>query len=70
VAEIVRRKAAPVDQSQADIETHLVDLQDMPLDALRNCDPKQFSPYLERLLRQVTRPRYNLGGAGPPGRVD
>jgi hypothetical protein len=55
---------------QSDIETHLVDIQDMPLDRLRECDRAQFSPYLERLLAQVTRPRYNLGGSGPPGRLD
>jgi len=58
-----------VDQSHADIETQLVDIQDMPLGKLRESDRAQFAPYLEALLRQVSRPRYNLG-SGPPGRVD
>ena len=60
---------ATVDQSHADIETHLVDIQDMPLGKLRECNRAQFAPYLEMLLQQVRRPRYNLG-SGPPGRVD
>jgi len=58
-----------VDQSHADIETHLVDIQDMPLRKLREVDPAQFAPYVEVLLQQVRRPRFNLG-SGPPGRVD
>jgi len=58
-----------VDQSHADIETQLVDIQDMPLGKLRESDRAQFAPYLDVLLRQVRRPRYNLG-SGPPGRVD
>ncbi|MEU4236499.1 hypothetical protein [Actinoplanes sp. NPDC026619] len=58
-----------MDQSHADIETQLVDIQDMPLGKLRETDRAQLAPYLEALLQQVMRPRYNLG-SGPPGRVD
>jgi hypothetical protein len=58
-----------VDQSHADIETQLVDIQDMPLGKLRESKRAQLEPYLEVLLRQVRRPRNNLG-SGPPGRVD
>ena len=65
-----RREVAPtVEQSRADIETRLVDIRDMPLDELRECERAPLMPYLESLLQQVRRPRYNLS-SGPPGRVD
>jgi len=68
--DVTTKGGAAVDQSHADIETHLVDIQDMPLGDLRKRDRAQFMPFLELLLEQVRRPRYNLGGSGPPGRVD
>jgi hypothetical protein len=68
--DVTEKGGATVDQSHADIETHLVDIQDMPLGDLRKRDAAQLAPYLEMLLQQVSRPRYNLGGSGPPGRVD
>ncbi|BCY08906.1 hypothetical protein [Actinoplanes sp. L3-i22] len=58
-----------MDEPQADIETQVVDIRDVPLGELSKRDRTQFEPYLEELLRQVTRPRYNLS-TGPPGRVD
>jgi hypothetical protein len=59
-----------VDQPTEDVETELVDLSEVSLRRLRANDPKLLSRSLSRLLRQIARPRLNLGGAGPPGRVD
>ena len=67
--DVTKKGGATVDQSNADIETRLVDIRDMPLRELRDTDRERLSPYIEELLQQVCRPRYNLG-TGPPGRVD
>jgi hypothetical protein len=58
-----------VDPSPRDVETDLVDLTDLSLSALRSCDASLLAGSMARLLRQVERPRVNLG-TGPPDRVD
>lgn len=51
-------------------ETALPDLSDLSLAALLNMDGDLLSPWLELAMRQVERPRANLGSSGPPGRAD
>jgi hypothetical protein len=53
-----------------DIETDLIDLADCMVDEIRGMPPERLAPYTEKALRQVERPRLNLGGTGPPGRAD
>jgi hypothetical protein len=59
-----------VDLSPADVETDLIDLSQLSLAALHRCDNSALADSVETLLKQVDRPRFNLGGTGPPGRVD
>jgi hypothetical protein len=59
-----------VDHSPADVETELIDLSDVSLTMLRECDRSLLEASLERVLDQVDRPRANIGSSGPPGRVD
>jgi hypothetical protein len=59
-----------VDLSPADVETDLIDLSEVSLSTLNQCDHATLAESVEHLLTQVDRPRSNLGGAGPPGRVD
>ncbi|MGW8359907.1 hypothetical protein ACWGK1_04950 [Streptomyces wedmorensis] len=53
--------------------SELVDLNDVPLSELRSQDPALHARSMERLLRQVERPRVNFSsgsGDGAPGRAD
>ncbi|MDI6103335.1 hypothetical protein QLQ12_32475 [Actinoplanes sp. NEAU-A12] len=59
-----------MDLSPADVETDLIDLSEVSLATLYRCDHAALEDSVERLLAQVDRPRSNLGGTGPPGRVD
>jgi len=59
-----------VDRSSLEIETEMVDLTDVSFDELRKKPSAPLEPFLRRILRAVERPRLNLGGQGPPGRVD
>jgi hypothetical protein len=59
-----------VDLSPADVETDLIDLSELSLAALYQSDGSALTESVETLLEQVDRPRSNLGGTGPPGRVD
>jgi hypothetical protein len=59
-----------VDRSSPDIETDMIDLTDVSFAELRAKETHQLSPWLIGLLRQIERPRVNLSGDGPPGRVD
>jgi hypothetical protein len=52
------------------VETGLVDLSDMSTDELRSLPHVLIKDSLVRILRQVERPRVNLGSTGPPGRAD
>ncbi|MEU7068618.1 hypothetical protein AB0B30_02735 [Streptomyces narbonensis] len=50
--------------------SELIDLSEMPLSALRSQSPVLHAASLERLLRQVERPRVNFASDGAPGRAD
>ncbi|MFI6418126.1 hypothetical protein ACIBG6_12090 [Streptomyces sp. NPDC050842] len=50
--------------------SELFDLSDVPLSALRSQSPSLHARSLERLLRQVERPRVNFATDGAPGRAD
>ena len=52
-----------------DIETDLLDLTEIPISELRNCDSDLLARSMRRILLQVERPRANIG-QGPPGRAD
>lgn len=52
------------------VETELIDLTDVSLAGLRDYDTITLAHSMTRLMHQVERPRANLGGGGPPGRVD
>lgn len=52
------------------VETELIDLTDVSLASLRDYDATALAPSMIRLMHQVERPRANLGGGNPPGRVD
>jgi hypothetical protein len=58
-----------MDQPTPRIQTSLLDLTHLSLSELRSSDPVILAPATERMLRQVDRHRYNIGG-DPPGRVD
>ena len=55
-------------ESWPDVESCLADLREVSFDQLR-AHVKTLEPYREAVLRQVERPRVNLG-SGPPGRAD
>lgn len=57
-------------ENPTDIETDLIDLADCTVDEIKDVHPEQLAPYTEQALRQLERPRLNLGGTGPPGRAD
>lgn len=53
-----------------DVISELVDLSDCSLRDIRTQHGRVPSAAVSQALRQVERPRANLGGAGPPGRAD
>ena len=59
-----------MDRSSPDIETDMIDLTDVSFAELRTEESELLSPWLRRLLEQIERPRVNLGGNTPPGRID
>lgn len=60
-----------MDLSPADVETDLIDLSKLSLATMHQCDRYALADSVEVLLKQVDRPRSNLGGSGPPAvRVD
>jgi hypothetical protein len=74
----VRRLSAPaarrkrnVDHPAEDVSTDLVDLTETSFEDLLGCDDAIIAPSLTRFLRQIQRPRVNIG-SGPPGatRID
>ena len=58
-----------MDLPEADLETVLVDLTDLPISAIAGYDVGDFGPSVKVILSQVDRPRKNIG-TGNPGRVD
>lgn len=52
------------------IETTMVSLTGYSLSDLRLDQSRELSDAVRLVLGQVSRPRANLGGSGPPGRAD
>jgi hypothetical protein len=57
-------------RAQGEFTTELLDLSDCSLNELRTRQGKQLYEAVQLVLRQVERPRANLGSSGPPGRAD
>jgi hypothetical protein len=51
-------------------ETAVADVSGLRLGDLLKLDDAAVSASVETVLKQVAKPRRNLGGAGPPGRAD
>ncbi|WP_157239915.1 hypothetical protein [Catenuloplanes japonicus] len=59
-----------MDDLSGDVQSDLIDLTEISMDDLRQCDPRIFAESLDRILQQIEKPRFNLG-TGPPGqRID
>lgn len=56
--------------SAADTQTEMISLDGYSLGDLRNDRSQELAEAVQVVLRQVARPRANLGGSGPPGRAD
>ena len=52
------------------IESELLDVSGFSLRELLNVQDTELTLNIQRILRQVERPRANLGGTGAPGRAD
>lgn len=61
---------APEATSPATLETELLDFSSLSLEAVGSLDPSALDSALAELYGQIDRPRVNLGGSGPPGRMD
>lgn len=59
-----------MDHPSEEVRTALIDLTETSFESVRAFDRNLLAPSLDRLLRQIERPRVNIGGSGPPGRVD
>ena len=57
-------------RAQGDLTTELLDLSNCFLSELWTRRGKDISDAVQLVLRQVERPRANLGSSGPPGRAD
>ena len=57
-------------RTKGDLTTQLLDLGDCSLSELRTRQGKDLSEAVQLVLRQVERPRANIGSSGPPGRAD
>ena len=57
-------------EDSAVLDTELVDLSEYSVEDTMSIPACQLALYLNRALDQVGMPRMNLGGSGPPGRVD
>ena len=55
---------------QLGLETALPDLTGVSLDELAGMDDDDITAAVQQVLRQVEKPRTNLGSSGPPGRTD
>jgi len=53
-----------------EVETELVNLSHCSLHELRTLDDDELAIVGQRVMRQVEKPRANLGSSGPPGRAD
>jgi hypothetical protein len=59
----------PETTSPATLETVLLDLSSLSLEAVGSLDQSALGSALAMLYGQIDRPRVNLG-SGPPGRMD
>jgi len=55
---------------QDELLTELLDVSELSLDDLFALRHDDLTNAVETVLREVVRPRANLGGTGPPGRAD
>jgi hypothetical protein len=53
-----------------EFSTELLDVSELPLAELLSLQHDDLTNTVETVLKQVVRPRANLGGGGPPGRAD
>jgi hypothetical protein len=60
------RRKRKVDHPAEDVSTDLVDLTEISFEDLPGCDDAIFARSLTRFLRQIQRPRVNVG-SGPDG---
>jgi hypothetical protein len=56
--------------SATDAQTEMISLDGYTLADLRSDSSSQLAEAVRVVLSQVSRPRANLGGSGPPGRAD
>ena len=59
-----------MDQPPRQVPTELVDLTGISVAALRTYDDRLLAASLDRILRQIDRPRGNILESSPPGRTD
>lgn len=57
-------------QNPSSVQAELVSLAEYSLGDLRADRSPELAEAVRMVLRQVERPRTNLGGSGPPGRAD
>ena len=69
-ARLKEGETSAVEQPPRQAPTELIDLSDISIAELRDCDERIIAPSRERILRQINRPRGNISESGPPGRVD
>jgi hypothetical protein len=55
---------------QGEVTTEMPDLLGYSLSDLRAHQGQALADAVQLVLRQVERPRFNLGGSAPPGRAD
>jgi hypothetical protein len=60
----------PPRQAPTELVTELIDVSELSIAELRSCDESILAPSLDRIMRQINRPRGNISESGPPGRVD
>jgi hypothetical protein len=63
------RRTPNVDHPAEDVSTDVVDLTHTSFENLKGYDDAIFAASLARFLRQIERPRSNVG-SGQPGRID
>jgi len=57
-------------EDPAGLDTELIDLSERSVEEVLSMSGDQLIPYTDKILKQTGKPRVNVGGSGPPGRVD
>jgi hypothetical protein len=57
-------------EDPAGLDTELIDLSERSVEEILSMSGDQLTPFIEKILKQTGNPRFNVGGSGPPGRVD